>query len=195
MREFVEFWADRYYDPNEPLYTENISGPHTAEGLGKLFKWKIGRRDFGSKLPRLNKCFINRSLDAEHLLTELAACERRELARRFLDHFNEGGAIYRIFWLHCWDPRFPIYDQHAHRAMTYIMDHGKMEEIKKKDEEKVRLYLDRYLPFFDEFPEMDDRRVDKALWRFGKSLEDLSLPSPLHVRLRRQAKKPRKAKK
>jgi hypothetical protein len=66
---------------------------------------------------------------------------------------------------------------HVHRAMTFIKDKGKKEEIVNfSPEKKIALYLDHYLPFFAEFDGMDGREVDKALWQFGKSLKDQSLP-------------------
>ena len=174
---FIEFWAERYRWQNEELYTENIAGPHTPAGLADLFKWKIGNKLFANKLPLLKRCFIDRRAEADKLLKKLATRQPREVARRFLDHFKDGGAIWRIFWLHCWDTRLPIYDQHVHRAMTFIEDGGQMEELGRYNHaRKVELYLDRYLPFFDEFQRMDGRKVDKALWQFGKSLKDASLP-------------------
>jgi hypothetical protein len=177
LRHFVEFWAERYRWPNDDLYAQNIAPPYTAEKLGQLFKWKIGDKLFASKLPLLKECFINRRAEAEKLVMQLASYKPREVARRFLGQFKDGGAIYRIFWLHCWDTRFPIYDQHVHRAMTFIKNNGQTEELGKySHEEKVQLYLDRYLSFFDEFRGLDGRKVDQALWRFGKSLQDSSLP-------------------
>jgi hypothetical protein len=177
LRQFVKFWAERYLSSYEHLYTNNINGPHTPDGLCALFKWKIGNKLFANKLPLLKRCFIDRRSDAEKFVEKLDTHEPSEFARRFLDHFKEGGAIWRIFWLHCWATRFPIYDQHVHRAMTFIKDNGQMEELGKySHEKKIQLYLDRYLPFFDEFREMDGRTVDMALWRFGKSLKDRSLP-------------------
>ncbi len=177
LRQFIEFWAERYRWQNEELYTPNINGPHTAAALEDLFKWKIGNKLFANKLPLLKRCFIDRRAEAEKLLKELAGRERREIACRFLDRFKDGGAIWRIFWLHCWDTRFPIYDQHVHRAMTFIKDNRKMEELGKfTHAKKVQLYLDRFLPFFVEFQGLNGRTVDMALWRFGKSLLDRSLP-------------------
>jgi hypothetical protein len=177
LRHFVEFWAERYHYPQEFLYTQNINGPHTVARLGDLFKWKIGNKLFASKLPLLKRCFIDRRSQAKKLLREDAACDSREVAQGFLDYFKDGGAIWRIFWLHCWNPRFPIYDQHVHRAMTFIKDNKRMDELGKFNHaKKVQLYLDHYLPFIDEFHGMDGRKVDQALWRFGKSLKDRSLP-------------------
>lgn len=137
-------------------------------------------------MPDLKRHFIDRLDDARKLVKKLAACEPRELAQHFLKEFKDGGAIYRIFWLHCWRPSLPIYDQHVHRAMTFIKtyDNGKTGELAKfNHDKKVQLYLDRYIAFFDEFRGMDGREVDKALWQFGKSMSDDSLP-----RLRESAK-------
>jgi hypothetical protein len=61
--------------------------------------------------------------------------------------------------------------------MTFIKDNGQPEELGKYSrKKKIQLYLDRYLPFFEEFRGLDRRTVDQALWRFGKSLRDRSLP-------------------
>jgi hypothetical protein len=177
LRHFVKFWAERYFYGDEDLYTQNINGPHTAEGLADLFKWKIGNKLFSSSLALVKRSFIDRSAEAEELVRKLAASESREIARRFLDDFKVGGAIWRIFWLHCWDTRFPIYDQHVHRAMMFIKNKGQLEELGKfKNEKKIQLYIECYLPFFKEFEGMDGREIDKALWQFGKSLKDQSLP-------------------
>jgi hypothetical protein len=112
---FVEFWAERYHYPGEQLYTRNIDGPHTPKGLRDLFKWKIGTRFFAAKLKRqsVEQNFISRLDEAQRLLRSLVSRELRGVAEGFLEHFNDGGAIWRIFWLHCWDTRFPIYDQHV----------------------------------------------------------------------------------
>jgi hypothetical protein len=83
------------------------------------------------------------------------------------------------FWLHCWQPaRFPIYDQHVHRAMAFI-ESGEREEIPKNEASKVRAYLDRYLPFHRQFAGLDLRAVDRALWFYGKFIKttQFSLPS------------------
>ncbi len=182
LNHFVEFWAERYYDPYELLYTKNIRGPHTPEGLLELFKWKIGNKLFASKRELLERSFISRRDEAQRLLRDLSKHEFRAIASGFLDHFQDGGPIWRIFWLHCWDARFPIYDQHVHRAMVYIEEKGLEELSRHSPEKRIQLYLDRYLPFFQHFRGMDGRNVDQALWRFGKSLKDLSLPPPGRMR-------------
>jgi len=92
-------------------------------------------------------------------------------AASFLEAFPSGGAIWRIFWLHCWQPsRFPIYDQHVHRAMVFI-EKQQLEEIPERGTEKVQQYLDRYLPFHQRFQNINQRSLDKALWSYGRFLK------------------------
>lgn len=179
-RDFIEFWEQRYNYPDENLYTNNIMGPHTEERLKELFHWKIGSRLFEHTLPSIQKSFISRIGEASVLPADVPPCD-------FLEIFARGGVIYRIFWLHCWFPdRFPIYDQHVHRAMTYIQE-GKPDELAKvPDQKKIDLYLKRYLLFFKPFGETDmpfsvradgvrGRRADRALWAFGKSLKGMGM--------------------
>lgn len=181
-REFVEFWAPRYYDAHEDRYTRNIRGPHTEETLRELFLWKEGDQFFASKLKSLNENFISKREKAAKLPPDISP-------KQFLEQeFPNGGRIYRIFWLHCWYPdRFPIYDQHVHRAMIYIQD-GRLDELEKyKDQEVIEFYLSRYLSFHEPFakvevpfdPSLDgvrSRKADRALFTFGKCLPTSSLP-------------------
>jgi hypothetical protein len=108
-------------------------------------------------------------------IPRLAQLPRDTEARKFLDEFPTGGAIWRIFWLHCWQPkRFPIFDQHVHRAMVFI-EEQRLEELPTGENEKVGLYIDRYLPFHRRF-EGEQRSVDKALWFYGKFLKSTRFP-------------------
>jgi hypothetical protein len=175
--EFVEFWSLRYFDAHEHLYTANIeTHPRTVETLTELFKWKIGSRFFGHHLKRTVKPhFLSRIEEARALPPDISAQD-------FLNIFRDGGAIYRIFWLHCWHPRqFPIYDQHVHRAMVFIQ-HGRVDELGEySDEAKIANYLDCYIPFFDSFRNIEvpfdlradgvpSRKVDRALLEFGQAI-------------------------
>jgi len=159
---FVGFWAGLYQYPEEEKYLNNIDGPHTHETLRELFEWEMGKRFLRTQFPNVKCNFIDRMKEARYLPEDISAAD-------FLDQFPLGGPIYRIFWIHCWQPnRFPIYDQHVHRAMTYLED-GKPEELKSHN--ALRSYLRRYLPFHQQFKGLDQRQVDRALWTFGKHLK------------------------
>lgn len=175
-KQFVRFWASRYHN-DDGLYIPNIRGPHSATQLQALFRWKMGDRFFNHHLPRLKKDFFGRYEESRSVLKRLGGNDNRQVAEHFLNHFKKGGAIYRIFWLHCCDfQRFPIYDQHVHRAMVFIED-GEIEELPKLGPQTVvHHYLNRYLPFWESFHKNDARDVDRALWVFGKCLKNSSLP-------------------
>src|ERR1039458_6198378 len=114
-REFVEFWAQRYYGSHEDLYTTNINRPPTDETLTALFKGKIGAWLFARTLERTVKPkFLERIEEARALPPDAGA---------FLKAFADGGALFPIFWLFCWPPPgAPISDQLVPRAMVFIRD-------------------------------------------------------------------------
>lgn len=176
-REFVDFWSRRYFDRNEALYTEYINcSQHTVDTLTALFRWKIGAFRFKSLLERSVKSrFLSNLEKAKTLPKDISAAQ-------FLSTFPEGGAIHRIFWLHCWHPtRFPIYDQHVHRAMVFI-ETGQIEELESSsDETKIEKYLGSYLRFYEGFADVGSefdlkrdglpgRIIDRALVTFGSCI-------------------------
>jgi hypothetical protein len=168
-RDFVAFWASRYKYPKESLYTDNIGRPLTPTRIRTLYEWKNGSRLAAPKLRSVERNYVAR-------LSELRKLPFSTGAESFLHLFPSGGAIWRIFWLHCWQPtRFPIYDQHVHRAMALI-ESGEREEIPKNDASKVRAYLDRYLRFHRQFARLDLRSVDRALWFYGKFIKTTEFP-------------------
>jgi hypothetical protein len=160
-REFIDFWARHYSYRHEELYTKNIGRPLTSDSVHELFVWKNGGVLSSDKRKSVDKNYVNQLAALQELSVDSDAAT-------FLTQFPKGGAIWRIFWLHCWQPcRFPVYDQHVHRAMVDI-EEQRQGEIPQKDAEKVHQYLSRYLPFHAQFQGIEQRRVDKALWFYGK---------------------------
>ncbi|HEY1660107.1 MAG TPA: hypothetical protein VGG14_17280 [Candidatus Sulfotelmatobacter sp.] len=175
---FIEFWAGQYRYELEHLYETNISiKPFTDDAIGNLYEWKNGRKLSEKKKQSVEGNYIAHK---EHDLVKRAAefvptgspADTANLAKEFLSHFSKGGAIWRIFWLHCCNQRFPIYDQHVHRAMVFI-EEGRIEELDDFSDEKIELYLTKYLEFHARFPG-DQRKVDKALVTFGRFLKEWS---------------------
>ena len=167
--EFVNFWAQQYDYPHEDLYSKSIGKPPTEPRVMNLFRWKNGSPLSKRKEWSIRSHFVARIREAKALPKDTDPAT-------FLATFRHGGAIHRIFWLHCWQPkRFPIFDQHVYRAMVYI-ESGRLEEIPQNERTKIDLYLGNYLPFYRSFSPLDDRMVDKALWVYGKFLKSTQFP-------------------
>jgi hypothetical protein len=169
---FVTFWADLYRDDREALYDNNISvKPFTETVIEELFVWKNG-----GKLSERKKKSVeeNYSSNKEHEgvkaaigFSEIGVRDVQEFAKKFLTNdFVRGGAIWRIYWLHCCNQSFPIYDQHVHRAMVYI-ERAQIEELANcSDERQIELYHTQYIGFHQRLAG-DQRKIDKALNIFG----------------------------
>lgn len=169
IEEFVNFWSQRYIYPEQQLYYENIGCELTEERIFNLFLWKNGVRLSERKRNSVQENFIKRRSQLEQFKINTSP-------REFLEVFREGGAIWRIFWLHCFRPdRFPIYDQHVHRAMAFIQNRV-IEEIPQYDPRKIDAYIDRYIPFYEKFAMVGPRNLDKALWSFGKFIKETNFP-------------------
>ncbi len=139
----------------------------------RLFKWKINSRFFEHHLPKLRETFFNRIDEACNLPIDVTP-------NNFLQRFPLGGAIYRIFWMHCWFPqRFPIFDQHVYRAMMFIQKGKRLELENLSDSERVASYIRNYIAFHSLFSDSEPRNVDRALWAFGKFIKGSNLPLPV----------------
>lgn len=159
--EFVDFWSKQYNYSNEHIYDDNIGKELTEERIFKLFQWKNGTPLSALKLKSVKENYLSDST----IFPENPSIDfvRKELLKT-------GGAIWRIFWIHCHYPKqFPIYDQHVHRAMAHIQGWDDIE-IPTYNKKKVDLYLTKYLNFYDEFKGLPHKKVDEALWSYGKFL-------------------------
>jgi len=164
---FVDFWAGTYHDPREETYA-NCIGDLGMMAVKSLYAWKRGHGRFRD-IPERQRGSIERNFLKR--LPELRRLHRNCGPRDFLDRFSEGGAIYRIFLLHIWQPRkYPMYDQNVHRAMHFIK-HGEPGELPKTHKARVQTYVERYLPFHNSFPTRRNREVDKALFSLGQFLK------------------------
>jgi hypothetical protein len=161
-KEFVRFWEQMYSGYDEEFYRDNIGQPLTEERIAGWFAWKNGTPLSAKKIKA-----VRRYLSPDERIGHAASIEA---LRNFLN--RPGGAIWRIFWLHLQHPRrFPIYDQHVHRAMAFMLKWPRPRlEIPQSNPAKVRMYLEDYRPFFALFSGCNYRRVDRALWSFGRLL-------------------------
>ena len=164
LQEFVKFWSALYWDSREELYFDNIGRALTPERVENLYHWKCGDRFWERQRRDVERNVIGR-------LGDLRRLGRDCPPMGFLRRFETVGRIWSIFLLHIWQhEEYPIYDRHTHRAMRFIQER-RIEEIPQNLRETTRTYIDHYLPFFSEFPRMPDRKVDKALFAFGRFLK------------------------
>jgi len=161
--EFIRFWSKQYEFKNEHLYDENIGKELNEDRIWALFQWKNGGPLSEKKKASVKDNFINKKIEIPHDLDNFD----------LLSFLNKpGGAIWRIFWLHCNRPNiYPIYDQHVHRAMAKLKRWKRLLEIPSQNRVKVEMYIKYYLPFWSEFLEFSSKKVDEALWSYGKFLK------------------------
>jgi hypothetical protein len=162
-------WCKEYKYADEAKYTKiigkrNKAGKVDRRCLKRLFEWKIGGLPYHSPSDLAAKYL---AIEANYPADEVAG---RQYARTYLS----GGAVYNIFWLHCVCPRlFPIFDQHAYRAMRYIKG-GKLVEIPATNAAKMEAYWNEYVPFFKRLQKdsgLSQRKLDRALFTMGRFLK------------------------
>ena len=162
-KRFVEFWAARYPTMNDSAYLSNIGEALTKKRVIELFEWKNGGPIAQHKLESIQRNYIDASPfppDPEDPRGILAFIQQ------------PGGAIWRIFWLHCYDHlRYPIFDQHVYRSMCRLKD-GHAAEIPTTNVAKAKAYVDQYLPFHATLMYPDAKKIDEALWSYGKYLKE-----------------------
>jgi hypothetical protein len=157
LEDFIEHWSSKYFYESEEKYNNNIGNPLTEKSLLELFEWKNGSTISRLKLNSISENYpLSFSGDQED---------------RYLNHNQSGGAIWNIFYLHCIERnnRWPIYDQHTHRAMMFISS-GKIVEIGTSNKSKYASYKD-YIHFLKSLNQTDYRKLDKALFAFGQFLK------------------------
>jgi hypothetical protein len=168
--EFVSFWWPQYPEVNDTPYVDNIGKSLTPERVHSLFNWKAGKRFRKRSQSIVKKTYISQL----HKINKLPLTTDPS---EFLAKYGGAGAIWGIFFLHCWCPaKYPVYDQNVHRAMTYILNE-KADHFNKWSHEKKRTsYFERYIPFFKMFQECDSRKADRALFMCGKFLKTTTFP-------------------
>lgn len=179
--EFVQFWARMYprkeLERDARLYLPYIrGGPLTPDAVRSLFAWKAN--------PPLNPS-QRRWMERECVgrLDEFNGLKPSTSPEDFLERWQSGGSIYRLFWLHVWKPStFPVFDRFAFAAMSWITA-GQARDLTGSKARVIQTYCQEYVPFFSsaqsflsteqgEFHEA--RSLDRALWSFGKFILQLS---------------------
>ncbi|MBN1550841.1 hypothetical protein JW979_05215 [bacterium] len=165
MSRFINFWSEFYIDPKATIYRDNIGRPLQIINLEPLFRWKFRgsfyhRQTVEDYIRKFNELRELRGLDG------------------FLEQFNAGGPIYRIFFLHCWRPgSYPIFDQHSYRAMQFINKNIIAKKIPGDEERQICIYKKEYIPFIKNIRKktcFPFKKIDEALYMFGKFLQNFS---------------------
>ncbi len=162
MPEFISFWSKQYSYDIDYVYDDNIGKELIEDRIWALFQWKNGGPLSKNKKTSVKDNYINEKIKIQCNLDNFD----------LLTYLNKpGGVIWRIFWLHCNCPNiYPMYDQHVHRAMAKLKTWEELE-IPSENRVKVEMYINHYLPFWKEFHEFPSKKVDEALWSYGKFLK------------------------
>jgi hypothetical protein len=158
IEHFLHHWSSKYPDSYDPKkYDPHVGRPLSNSSRLALFEWKNG-----SVLSKNKRKSV---LDNYPLTFPIAMLEGR-----YLNPSASGGPIWNIFYMHCIDPRsWPIFDQHTYRAM-HFMKTEKVAELPKEKSQIYQAYKTEYLPFVRAL-NSDSRKIDRALFAFGKFLK------------------------
>lgn len=165
LQEFISFWSKLYVYDNAVLYERIHNTTLSEDDLKDLYKWKNGMKLSQAKEKSLNTKIISK-IDT---VNNLRAASNFDL-EYFLKEFKQVSVVWKVFLLHILKPnRFPIYDQHVHRAYRFINNQSS-DGIKASMNESVKLkfYFEEYYPFVRESKITDLKKMDEAFFAFGQ---------------------------
>ena len=181
-KEFISFWSERYKYKLESKYSENIAvwkNDKTNYRLMHLFVWKNGMNFENHKNKKLS--FQNNIISNLDIVKQLPFNFKIEDYLELSEFKNWENIVWKVFLLHCLNhTKFPIYDQHVHRAFDFIKNNGNIKKTEfyystYKISEKLEFYTNEYIPFVIELKtksKLDFKQIDEALVTFGKFLND-----------------------
>ena len=187
---FIEDWAKEYKDPFECVYEKYINQGLDEESVEALYAWKRGGMLFNKQSMKKN--YIEPLADYKK-----SPPNHKDLECTYLEYKPKGGIIWGIFYLHILSKNkpfnqnltyeYPIFDQHVYRAMQF-MQSNKIEELpdaNKNKQNMIFVYCEykKYMCFYqyientirEELNKNGDlykRKIDKALFAFGKHLKE-----------------------
>lgn len=165
LQEFISFWSKLYVYDNAVLYERIHNTTLSEDDLKDLYKWKNGMKLSKAKEKSLNAKIISKI----GIVNNLRAASNFDL-EYFLKEFKQVSVVWKVFLLHILKPnRFPIYDQHVHRAYRFINNQSS-DGIKASINESVKLkfYFEEYYPFVRESKITDLKKMDEAFFAFGQ---------------------------
>jgi len=171
LLEFVSFWSNLYNYPRmEDLYKDRINKETFDESdIKQFYIWKNGMKLSKQKQKSVDSKIINR-LD---IINEFKLQSDFDV-QVFGQEFKDLSAVWKIFLLHIIKPnKYPIYDQHIHRAYLFIHNQNYLAVDKLSDKKKERFYFEEYLKFINKQKNDNDinlKKLDEALFTFGRFL-------------------------
>jgi hypothetical protein len=174
---FIEYWSAVYWTTTKvnPFYDEVIKQSRFSKSdIRGLFDWKNGIPINGHRQKTASVEWVLRHLSVVNRLKQQSFDQEV-----FDKHFGKMSAIWQIFLLNLIDPRrFPIFDQHVYRTYRFITDRTIVDAVPGTRQQKLELYHGKFIPFFNEIrpSRMPIRRVDNALWTFGRFLKSTYAP-------------------
>lgn len=169
LNSFISAWSKLYSYSNEAIYNKSIvKETLTKTDIQNLYKWKNGMKlsvlkqksldtKITSKLSIINALKNDANLDIEY----------------FKNEFRNISAVWKIFLLHIIKPnKYPIYDQHIHRAFLFIHKENwsNISNTSINNKAKEQFYFERYLPFIESQNIKDLKKLDEAFFAFGQFL-------------------------
>lgn len=170
-KSFLDFWSSMYFYKLEDVYNSRISKKvFEEEDLLKFYIWKNG-----SILSKPKQKSLETKIIANLNHINEAKLNKNYSFNDHMEKYKDISAVWSIFLLHLIHPnKFPIYDQHIHRAFVFINgidDYRKIDE-KMKDKRKFSFYSETYLPFIKEnLKDFDIKKIDEAFFAFGQFLK------------------------
>ena len=144
LQEFISFWSKLYVYDNAVLYERIHNKTLSEDDLKDLYKWKNGMKLSQAKEKSLNTKIISKL----EIVNNLRAASNFDL-EYFLKEFKQVSGVWKVFLLHILKPnRFPIYDQHVHRAYRFINNQSSNDiRASMKESLKLEFYFEEYYPF------------------------------------------------
>ena len=165
LQEFISFWSELYVYDNAVLYERIHNKTLSVDDLKDLYKWKNGMKLSQAKEKSLNTKIISKI----EIINILRTPSNFDL-EYFLKEFRQVSVVWKVFLLHILKPnRFPIYDQHVHRAYRFI-NNQPSDGIKASMKESVKLkfYFEEYYPFVKRSNVRDLKKMDEGFFAFGQ---------------------------
>jgi hypothetical protein len=177
---FIEYWAQMYNVDADKPYDESINKKtFTDKDIQKLYEWKNGMPLSEKKQKSLNEKIISKL----SVINELKQNFDKEIFRK---EFKNISLVWKIFLLHIIEPqKFPIYDQHIHRAYQFICKKDWQSVSAQMNEKaKCEFYFQTYLPFVKSETKkhgLEIRNLDRGLFIFGKNLKGKKVSLPTQI--------------